>query len=79
MDRDGTKLGYDIDLTRKIASAVNIPVIASGGAGTLAHIYEGLSKGKADAALLASLLHYKELTIKQIKNYLGKKGIAVRN
>jgi cyclase len=78
MDRDGTKIGYELDLTRAIADAVNIPVIASGGAGTKEHIYESFVKGKADAALLASLLHYKELTIKEIKDYLANKGITVR-
>jgi len=78
MDRDGTKIGYELDLTRAIADAVAIPVIASGGAGTKEHIYEAFVKGKADAALLASLLHYKELTIKEIKDYLANKGITVR-
>ncbi|MFA4858972.1 MAG: imidazole glycerol phosphate synthase subunit HisF [Candidatus Margulisiibacteriota bacterium] len=78
MDRDGTKLGYDLELTAAIARAVNIPIIASGGAGTLEHIYEVLTLGKADAALLASLLHYRELTIQQIKDYLANRGIVVR-
>ncbi|MBU0686451.1 MAG: imidazole glycerol phosphate synthase subunit HisF [Candidatus Margulisbacteria bacterium] len=78
MDRDGTKAGYDIELTQKVAKAVSIPVIASGGAGTLEHIYEVLTEGQADAALLASLLHYRELTIHQIKDYLVNKGISVR-
>jgi cyclase len=78
MDRDGTKLGYDLELTRAIADAVAIPVIASGGAGTLEHIYESFIKGRADAALLASLLHYRELTIKEKKDYLVNKGISVR-
>ncbi|MDI6731097.1 MAG: HisA/HisF-related TIM barrel protein, partial [Candidatus Margulisbacteria bacterium] len=78
MDRDGTKDGYDLELTKAIADAVKIPVIASGGAGTLEHIYEAFIKGEADAALLASLLHYKELTIKEIKDYLGDRGITVR-
>ncbi|MFA5839180.1 MAG: imidazole glycerol phosphate synthase subunit HisF [Candidatus Margulisiibacteriota bacterium] len=78
MDCDGTKNGYDLALTKAIADAVNIPVIASGGAGTLEHIYEAFIKGNADAALLASLLHYKELTIKEIKDYLGDRGITVR-
>lgn len=78
MDRDGTKIGYDLELTRAIADAVEIPVIASGGAGTLEHIYEAFVKGRADAALLASLLHYRELTIKEIKDYLVDKGISVR-
>lgn len=78
MDRDGTKIGYDNELNKAIADAVNIPVIASGGAGTVEHIYDAFVKGKADAALLASLLHYRELTIKQIKDYLEQKGISVR-
>ncbi|MFA6549710.1 MAG: imidazole glycerol phosphate synthase subunit HisF [Candidatus Margulisiibacteriota bacterium] len=78
MDRDGTKIGYELDLTRAIADAVGIPVIASGGAGTLEHIYDAFSIGNADAALLASLLHYRELTIKEIKDYLETKGITVR-
>lgn len=78
MDRDGTKDGYELDLTRAIADAVNIPVIASGGAGKVEHIYDAFVKGRADAALLASLLHYRELTIKEIKDYLENKGITVR-
>lgn len=78
MDCDGTKNGYDLELTYAISEAVSIPVIASGGAGTLDHIYEAFLKGKADAALLASLLHYRELTINQIKEYLQSKGITVR-
>ena len=78
MDRDGTKLGYDLELTSAVSSAVNIPVIASGGAGTLEHIYEALTTGGAEAALLASLLHYRELTIKQIKDYLETRGIVIR-
>jgi len=78
MDRDGTKDGYELDLTRAIADAVNIPVIASGGAGRVEHIYDAFVKGRADAALLASLLHYRELTVKEIKDYLENKGITVR-
>lgn len=78
MDRDGTKNGYELDLTRAIADAVGVPVIASGGAGKVEHLYDAFSQGKADAALLASLLHYKELTIKEIKDFLERKGIAVR-
>jgi cyclase len=78
MDRDGTKIGYDLELTRAIADAVSIPVIASGGAGTLEQIYEAFTLGQADAALLASLLHYRELTVKEIKDYLANKGITVR-
>ncbi|MFH1390006.1 MAG: imidazole glycerol phosphate synthase subunit HisF [Candidatus Margulisiibacteriota bacterium] len=78
MDRDGTRIGYDVQLTRAIADAVSIPVIASGGAGTLDHIYAAFVGAQADAALLASLLHYRELTIKEIKDHLGAKGIMVR-
>lgn len=78
MDCDGTKAGYDLGLTRAIAEAVNIPVIASGGAGTLEHFYEALTDGKADAALAASLFHYKELEIKEVKQYLREKGVSVR-
>ncbi len=79
MDRDGTKLGYDLDLTRAISDTVQIPVIASGGAGSLEHIHEAFTLGVADAALLASLLHYRELTVKEIKDYLLNKGINVRS
>lgn len=78
MDCDGTKAGYDIELTRQIAENVSIPVIASGGAGTQEHFYEALTDGKADAALAASLFHYKELEIMDLKNYLADKGIPVR-
>lgn len=78
MDRDGTKIGYELELTRAIADAVNIPVIASGGAGTVEHVYDAFVRGRADAALLASLLHYRELSIKEIKDYLENKGIPVR-
>lgn len=78
MDCDGTKAGYDMELTRAVAGAVSIPVIASGGAGTLEHFYEALSDGGADAALAASLFHYKELEISQVKDYLAEKGISVR-
>ena len=78
MDCDGTKAGYDIELTRAIADAVNIPVIASGGAGTLEHFYDALTEGGADAALAASLFHYKELEIRQVKEYLAGRGISVR-
>ncbi len=78
MDKDGTKKGYDINLTRAVADLVNIPVIASGGAGTLEHIYEVFKEGKADAALIASIFHYKKYTIAQTKRYLKQKGIAVR-
>lgn len=78
MDRDGTKVGYDLALTKAISDSVGIPVIASGGAGTLEHIYEALTRGGADAALLASLLHYGEIRISQIKSYLANKGIPAR-
>ncbi|MCE5194932.1 MAG: imidazole glycerol phosphate synthase subunit HisF [Nitrospiraceae bacterium] len=78
MDRDGTKDGYDIELTRTIAESVSIPVIASGGVGTLEHLYDGLINGKADAALAASIFHYREYTVKQAKEYLRAKGVSVR-
>ena len=78
MDKDGTKDGYDIELTRTISEAVSIPVIASGGAGTLAHLYEAVSDGKADAVLAASIFHYREYTVKEAKEYLRAKGIPVR-
>ncbi len=78
MDRDGTKDGYELDLTRAISDAVGIPVIASGGAGKIEHMYDAFIKGRADAALLASLLHYRELTIKEIKDFLVNRGITVR-
>ncbi len=78
MDKDGTKDGYDIELTRTISEAVSIPVIASGGAGTLEHLYEALSEGKADAVLAASIFHYREYTIKEAKEYLRAKGVPVR-
>jgi cyclase len=78
MDYDGTKMGFDIPLTKKVAEETNIPVIASGGAGKLEHIYEALVSGKADAALAASIFHYKEYTVGDIKKYLKKKGINIR-
>ena len=78
MDCDGTKAGYDLELTRTIAENVSIPVIASGGAGTLEHFKEALTEGKADAALAASLFHYKELEIRQVKEYLRGEGVPVR-
>ncbi len=78
MDADGTQAGYDLELTRTIASAVQIPVIASGGAGNCHHIYEALTEGKAEAALLASLLHYGQLTVAEIKHYLGEHQVPVR-
>ena len=78
MDGDGTKAGYDLKLTRAIADAVSIPVIASGGAGTLEHFYDALTEGGADAALAASLFHYKELEIREVKEYLRDRGLPVR-
>lgn len=78
MDCDGTKAGYDMELTRAVADAVSVPVIASGGAGTLEHFYDALIDGGADAALAASLFHYKELEISQVKEYLAERGISVR-
>lgn len=78
MDCDGTKEGYDIELTRAVCEAVTIPVIASGGAGTKEHFYDVLTEGKADAALAASLFHYNELEIGELKNYLNDKGVSVR-
>ena len=78
MDGDGTKAGYDVELTRAIAQSVEIPVIASGGAGTLEHFKEALTDAKADAALAASLFHYKELEIKEVKEYLKEQGVPVR-
>ncbi|MGI6002968.1 MAG: imidazole glycerol phosphate synthase subunit HisF [Lachnospiraceae bacterium] len=78
MDCDGTKAGYDIELTRQVAELVPVPVIASGGAGTKEHFYDALTQGKADAALAASLFHYKELEIGDLKQYLRDRGISVR-
>jgi len=78
MDRDGTKDGYDIELTKKISEAVNIPVIASGGCGTLEHFREALTDGKADAALAASVFHFKEFSIKEVKEYLRSKKVEIR-
>ena len=78
MDCDGTKNGYDIELTRAISDTVGIPVIASGGAGTMEHFREALTDGGADAALAASLFHYKELEIREVKQYLRENGVAVR-
>lgn len=78
MDCDGTKAGYDIELTRTISEAVKIPVIASGGAGTLEHFYEALTDGKADAVLAASLFHFKEIEICDLKQFLSDKGESVR-
>ena len=78
MDRDGTKDGYDLTLTRTIADAVAIPVIASGGAGTMEHLYEGLTEGGASAVLAASIFHFKEFTVEQTKEYLRSRGVTVR-
>ncbi len=78
MDQDGRKNGYDLALTRVVAEAVSIPVIASGGVGNLEHIYEGFTKGKADAALAASIFHFREYTIRQAKEYLKERGVPVR-
>lgn len=78
MDRDGTKEGYDLELTRAAAEAVNIPVIASGGAGKMSHFYDVLTEGKADAALAASLFHFGIINMRDLKSYLAERGIAVR-
>ena len=78
MDRDGTKKGFDLDLTKKISNLVNIPVIASGGAGNLEHLYQGIKIGKADAVLAASIFHFGEFSIKDAKKYLDSRGIPVR-
>ncbi|MEM3832539.1 MAG: imidazole glycerol phosphate synthase subunit HisF [Thermoprotei archaeon] len=78
IDRDGTKLGYDLELISSITSNVNIPVIASGGVGSLEHIYQALTKANADAALAASIFHYNEYTIREVKEFLIKKGVKIR-
>ncbi|PSO47782.1 MAG: imidazole glycerol phosphate synthase subunit HisF [Cyanobacteria bacterium SW_9_44_58] len=78
MDADGTQAGYDLELTRSISEAVTIPVIASGGAGNVQHIGKAFTQGKAEAALLASLLHYGQLTVAEVKTYLAEQGISVR-
>ena len=78
MDRDGTKDGYDLELTRLVSEAVSIPVIASGGVGNLEHLYEGLTEGKASAALAASIFHYGTYTVKEAKEYLINKGVEIR-
>lgn len=78
IDRDGTKAGYDVELLRAITQRVRVPVIASGGAGTLEHFYQALSEAGCDAALAASLFHYRELTVRQVKDYLEAKGVVVR-
>jgi cyclase len=78
MDKDGTKTGYDIELTKTISSLVSIPVIASGGVGTLEHLYEGFNKGLASAVLAASIFHYGEYSVNQVKKYLFDKGVSIR-
>ena len=78
MDGDGTKEGYDLELTKAVTDAVKIPVIASGGAGKLEHFYEALAEAKAEAVLAASLFHYRELEIRQVKEYLRERGVSVR-
>jgi cyclase len=78
MDYDGTKEGYDIELTRRISEGVGIPVIASGGAGNMEHLYGALQDGKADAVLAASIFHYREYSVREVKSYLKKKGVAIR-
>ena len=78
MDRDGTKSGYDLDLNRSVSKSVTIPVIASGGAGTLEHLYKGIKDGKADAVLAASIFHFKVFTIDETKRYLKEKGVPIR-
>ncbi|HKY64088.1 MAG TPA: imidazole glycerol phosphate synthase subunit HisF [bacterium] len=79
MDRDGTKAGYDIALLKAVAEQVTVPVIASGGVGTMEDIYQGLTEGRADAALAASIFHFKELTVQGVKDYLKEKGVPVRD
>ena len=78
IDADGTKEGYDVELTRRVAEAVGIPVIASGGAGRPEHLYEVLTEGRADAALVASMLHYGEYTVGELKQYLDARGVKMR-
>jgi cyclase len=78
MDRDGTKDGYDLPITRKLSETLDIPIIASGGAGNIEHMYDAFTRGKADAALAASIFHFGEYTIGEVKKYLSKKGVAVR-
>ncbi len=78
MDRDGTKSGFDLELTRAVAEAVDVPVIASGGVGTLDHFAAGILEGKADAVLAASVFHYGELSVRQVKEYMARRGIEVR-
>ena len=78
MDYDGTKEGYDIELTKRISESVSIPVIASGGAGNLEHLYDALTAGRADAVLAASIFHYREYSVKEAKEYLAKRKVVVR-
>jgi cyclase len=78
MDRDGTRNGYDLELTARIAERVPVPVIASGGVGNIEHMYEGLTGGKADAVLAASIFHFREISIREVKEYLHARGIPVR-
>ena len=78
MDKDGTKTGYDLELLNKITNSINIPVIASGGAGNLEHLYEAIKTGGASAVLAASIFHYGEYTIKEVKEYLNSKNVSVR-
>jgi cyclase len=78
MDRDGTQIGYDIPLTKAVAEAVNIPVIASGGAGTPEHLYQAVTTAKADAALIASIVHDGNYTVQQLKDYMSERGVIVR-
>jgi cyclase len=78
MDRDGTRDGFDVELTRAVSEAVGVPVIASGGAGTLEHLAQGVLKGKADAVLAASIFHFGEFTVRQAKEHMKSRGIEVR-
>ena len=78
IDSDGTRSGFDLELTRKVAQTIRIPIIASGGAGKLSDFADVFKQGKADAALAAGLFHYKELSIREVKEYLNKKGVDVR-
>jgi cyclase len=78
MDRDGTRLGYDLELTRAVVEGVRVPVIASGGVGTLEHLYEGLTQGGASAVLAASIFHYREYAISEVKAWLRQRGVRVR-
>jgi cyclase len=78
METDGTKNGFDIPITAAVSDATGIPIVASGGVGTLEHFYEGFTKGKADACLAASVFHYGEFTVKEVKEYLRGRGIPVR-